>query len=240
MKLSLVVRATGKMEGHVLPITLSQFVVGRDPQCHLRPASPMISKRHCAVLQRDGKAYIRDFGSTNGTFLNDQPVKDEVELHHSDRLKIGPLMFEVRLVEELAGMKAATPKPPTKTVGSAPATAAVTKSPKTPPPVSRAPVTATKKDADTAAAKKLAAQADSEDDDIAAMLLSLQDDDRPSSAADGVIPEGSTVMDLAVPPPGAEDPNKPADKGKDKPKPSGNTSTAAKSILEQYMKRPRG
>ena len=72
------------------------------------------------------------------------------------------------------------------------------------------------------------------------MLLSLQDDDR-ASGLDSVVPEGSTVMDLVVPP-GAEDPNKPADKGKDKdkPKPSGNTSSAAKSILEQYMKRPRG
>ena len=245
MKLSLVVKAVGKMEGQVLPITLSQFVVGRDPQCHLRPASPMISKRHCALLQRDGKAYIRDFGSTNGTFLNDQPVKDEVELHDADRLKIGPLLFEVRLVQEAAVAKGPTPKPPTKAVAAKPATAAPTKSPKTPPPPSRAPVTTTKKDAEPAAAQKepAAATAGSEDDDIAAMLLSLQDDDRPSGLDGGVVPEGSTVMDLMVPPPG-QDPNQAADKGKDKdkekPKPSGNTSTAAKSILEQYMKRPRG
>ncbi len=241
MKLSLVVKAAGKMAGHVLPITLSQFVVGRDPQCHLRPASPMISKRHCALLQRDGKAYIRDFGSTNGTFLNDQPVKDEVELHHSDRLKIGPLLFEVHLVEEPAAVKPATPKPPTKAVGAKPATAASAKSPRTPPPPSRAPVTVAKKDAAPAPAEEDAAATGDADDDIAAMLLSLQDDDdRPLSGADGVIPEGSTVMDLIVPPPGAEDPNKPGEKGKDKPKPSGNTSSAAKSILEQYMKRPRG
>ena len=48
MKLSLVVKAAGKQEGKTLPITLSQFVVGRDPQCHLRPASAMISKCHPA------------------------------------------------------------------------------------------------------------------------------------------------------------------------------------------------
>ncbi len=240
MKLSLVVKAAGKMEGHVLPITLSQFVVGRDPQCHLRPASPMISKRHCAVLQRDGKAYIRDFGSTNGTFLNDQPVKDEVELHHNDRLKIGPLLFEVHMVAEPAAVKAATPKPPTKAVGAKPATAAPTKSPRTPPPPSRAAGDRGQEGSRAAPAEKEAAGEGGSDDDIAAMLLSLQDDDRPTSGGDGVIPEGSTVMDLVVPPPGAEDPNKPADKGKDKPKPSGNTSSAAKSILEQYMKRPRG
>ena len=34
--------------------------------------------------------------------------------------------------------------------------------------------------------------------------------------------------------------NKEKEKDKEKPKPSGNTSNAAKSILEQYMRRPRG
>src|SRR5690348_15369570 len=55
MKLSLLVMTPGKQEGKALEIKLSQFVVGRDPQCHLRPASPLISKRHCAIIQRDGK-----------------------------------------------------------------------------------------------------------------------------------------------------------------------------------------
>src|SRR6202050_4810880 len=97
MKLSLEVLTEGKQKGKLLPITLSQFLVGRDPQCHLRPASPLISKRHCALIQRDGKAFIRDFDSTNGTFVNDEPVKGERELHHDDQLKIGPMAFTVRL-----------------------------------------------------------------------------------------------------------------------------------------------
>jgi pSer/pThr/pTyr-binding forkhead associated (FHA) protein len=233
MKLSLVVRATGKQEGQVIPITLSQFVVGRDPQCHLRPASPMISKRHCALLQREGKAYIRDFGSTNGTFVNDQPVKDEAELHSGDRLKIGPLVFEVRLVAEPTAAKGATPKPPTRAVAAKPA-AAPSAAVKTPPPPSKAPAAAKKE----AAPEKETGGAD--DDDIAAMLLSLQDDG-PSAAPDGIVPEGSTVMDLMVP--GGDDtsqtPAQGKDKEKDKAKTIGNTSNAAKSILEQYMKRPR-
>ena len=231
MKLSLVVKAAGKLEGKVLPITLSQFVVGRDPQCQLRPASAMISKRHCAVIQREGKAYVRDFGSTNGTFVNDQAVKDEIELHNNDQLKIGPLLFQVQIAHDAPSLKGATPKPPTKAIADkAPPSAATAK---TPPPPSKAPA-ATKTSVD------LPAAGGSEDDDIANMLLSLQDDgDSPSSGADSVVPEGSTVMELIVPP-GVEDPTKAGDKSKDKPKASGNTSSAAKSILEQYMKRPRG
>ncbi|HEY7426452.1 MAG TPA: FHA domain-containing protein, partial [Gemmataceae bacterium] len=97
MKLSLVVQTPGSNQGKVLEIKLSPFVVGRDPSCHLRPASPMISKRHCALLQRDNKVFVRDFASSKGTFVNEEPVKGEVELHDGDRLKMGPLLLEVKI-----------------------------------------------------------------------------------------------------------------------------------------------
>src|SRR6266508_1359935 len=97
MKLGLVVLTTGKQEGKLLPIALPQFLIGRDPQCHLRPASAAISKRHCAVIQRDGKVFVRDFDSTNGTFVNDVQVKGESELHNEDSLKVGPLLFTVKI-----------------------------------------------------------------------------------------------------------------------------------------------
>lgn len=96
MKLSLIV-TQGNAQGKTVPINVPQFIIGRDPQCHLRPASPVISKRHCALLIREGKAYIRDFKSTNGTIVNDEPVDGERELKDKDRLKVGPLNFEVRI-----------------------------------------------------------------------------------------------------------------------------------------------
>src|SRR3954447_10838758 len=106
MKLSLIVLTSGKQEGKAIEIKGPEFLVGRDPECQLRPASPLISKRHCAIVLGDGKAVVRDFGSTNGTFLNDQPVKGEAELHNDDQLKIGPLHFRVRIEAP-----AAKPKP---------------------------------------------------------------------------------------------------------------------------------
>jgi pSer/pThr/pTyr-binding forkhead associated (FHA) protein len=97
MKLSLVVLTAGKMEGKVLEIKVPQFLIGRDAECQLRPASPLISKRHCAIHQRDGQVFVEDFGSTNGTHVNDQPVTGEVELNNGDLLKVGPIQFTVRL-----------------------------------------------------------------------------------------------------------------------------------------------
>src|SRR5437870_196565 len=114
MKLALVVMTPGKMEGKAIPIALSQFVIGRDPQCHLRPASPVISKRHCALLIRGERAFVRDFDSTNGTFLNDEPVKGELELHNADVLKVGPISFAVNLEATPAPVNKPTPPPATK------------------------------------------------------------------------------------------------------------------------------
>src|SRR5438876_397781 len=97
MKLSLVVLSEGKSKGQAIPITLSQFIVGRDAQCHLRPASALISKRHCAILVKNGKVFVRDFDSTNGTSVNDVPLKGECQLNNEDQLKIGPLEFRVKM-----------------------------------------------------------------------------------------------------------------------------------------------
>jgi predicted component of type VI protein secretion system len=113
MKLTLEVLTAGKMQGKTIPITLSQFIIGRDPQCQLRPASALISKRHCAVLVRNGGVYVRDFDSTNGTFINEQPVKGERELRDADQLKVGPLDFRVH-IEGILAVDKPTPIPPTK------------------------------------------------------------------------------------------------------------------------------
>jgi len=116
MKLSLVVTTAGKAQGQVIPIKLAQFVIGRDPQCNLRPASALISKRHCAVLVKSGQVFVRDFDSTNGTFINDKPVKGEAPLQNDDELKVGPLSFKV-LIEDQASVS--KPTPPPKPAGSA-------------------------------------------------------------------------------------------------------------------------
>lgn len=110
MKLSLVVATAGKALGQVIPITLAQFVIGRDPQCNLRPASALISKRHCAILIKNGQVFVRDFDSTNGTFINDKPVKGELPMQHDDVLKVGPLAFKVR-IEDQASISKPTPPP---------------------------------------------------------------------------------------------------------------------------------
>jgi pSer/pThr/pTyr-binding forkhead associated (FHA) protein len=110
MKVSLVV-AEGAHQGKVIPIKLAKFVIGRDPQCHLRPSSASISKRHCVIVVKGDRVILRDLESTNGTFVNDEPLQGPTELHDEDRLKIGPLAFTVKL-EASVSVDKPTPVPP--------------------------------------------------------------------------------------------------------------------------------
>jgi predicted component of type VI protein secretion system len=105
MKIWLAV-ADGPHKGKEIAIKLPQFIIGRDPQCQLRPASSMISRRHCAILVRQGRVYLRDFGSTNGTVVNGTRVEGEIELHDQDRITIDPLAFTFNVKTEPASAQA--------------------------------------------------------------------------------------------------------------------------------------
>lgn len=227
MKLHLLVLTTGKQEGKLIDIKLPQFLIGRDPQCHLRPASPMISKRHCAFIQKDGKVYIRDFGSTNGTFVNDEPVQGERELHNDDQVKVGPIVFAVRLEAEAKPASGLTPVPATQPAAN-----------KTPLPPNKGAPPAKK----PAATDTPVPANKGDDDEIHALLMGdgstpAETDEQPA------IPEGSTVFDLKVPPEIAAG-GKPPEAGKPgatppKPPSTGDTRSAAARLLEKMTKRPR-
>lgn len=251
MKLSLVVQTPGPNQGKVLEIKLSQFVIGRDPQCHLRPASPKISNRHCAVLQRDNKVFVRDFESINGTFVNDEQVTGEVELHDGDRLKMGPLLFEVKIEVAAPVNRPVVPRKPATTPAARANTPAssVDNKGSSQPAVARRPARAASAVATDTQTDAPAAQADaqmetsaegggaSSDEDIASMLLSLGDDSSDEPFGGGSeVPEGSTVHEMPAPPDPAAQPAKEREKAKHTA--PVNTSQAAKSILAKYMKRP--
>jgi pSer/pThr/pTyr-binding forkhead associated (FHA) protein len=74
----------------------------------------MISKRHCAVIVKNEQVSVRDFDSTNGTFVNEEQIKGEVPLKDGDLLKLGPLSFKV-VIEGKPAISAPTPPPKPRT-----------------------------------------------------------------------------------------------------------------------------
>jgi pSer/pThr/pTyr-binding forkhead associated (FHA) protein len=113
MKLNLIVLTPGNSQGKKIPVNRTPFLIGRDPKCHLRPSSPMVSTQHCSIVLRQRKLYVSDLGSTNGTFLNEVRVDKELEMHHADRLRVGPLILGVS-VEIGTPVDQPTPLPPSR------------------------------------------------------------------------------------------------------------------------------
>ncbi|VTS03603.1 FHA domain-containing protein [Tuwongella immobilis] len=241
MKVNLIV-AQGVHQGKQIPISVPEFIIGRDEKCQLRPASQVISKQHCAIIQRDGKVFIKDFGSTNGTFVNKSQISGEVLLNDQDYLQVGPLEFRIQIQVPVvqSDSKPSMPATPAKAAASqtvaASAKETVVSEAKTVAPAAKPapkPVAATVDD--SALNRDESKETDGQNSErLAALLLGMgDDDDTPSPTADG-IPEGSTVMEMPGLNPTA-DAKKPAAKADDK---VANSNVAA-DILKLYTQRRR-
>jgi predicted component of type VI protein secretion system len=65
--------------------------IGRDAANDLVFESPTVSRRHAAVIFRDGRWWIEDRGSYNGTYLNGARLQPGVPmpLRHTDQIQLG-------------------------------------------------------------------------------------------------------------------------------------------------------
>ena len=95
----------GKNDGRLIAINVPEFVIGRGETAHLRPQSDLVSRAHCSVLVADGKVVLRDLGSRNGTFLNDERLEGEQQVTIGDRFRVGRLQFEFQIDHAVAGSK---------------------------------------------------------------------------------------------------------------------------------------
>ena len=82
-------------DGHAdIALDRAVVVVGRHRWCHVRIASPRVSRRHCRLaLDRDG-VLVRDLGSTNGTRINGRRV-DRGVLRPGDELSIADCRYHL-------------------------------------------------------------------------------------------------------------------------------------------------
>jgi pSer/pThr/pTyr-binding forkhead associated (FHA) protein len=53
---------------------------------------PLVSRNHCELYEADGKLMVRDLGSLNGTFVNNERI-DEAPLAPGELLTIGTVTF---------------------------------------------------------------------------------------------------------------------------------------------------
>ncbi|MCX6259168.1 MAG: FHA domain-containing protein, partial [Bacteroidia bacterium] len=70
------------------------IIIGRDPSCEVVLEDLRISRKHAEVYRKDGNIWVRDLGSTNGTFLNGNLLKTDEKLNDDDTLIIGLYSFK--------------------------------------------------------------------------------------------------------------------------------------------------
>ncbi len=69
-------------------ITTPLVILGRGTDCDLRLVDPGVSRHHAEIRVEDGEVVLVDLGSTNGTFVNDQPVR-RIALSDGTRVTLG-------------------------------------------------------------------------------------------------------------------------------------------------------
>jgi len=86
--------SAGETDG---PIEEAEYVldgretsVGRSPSCDIAlSGDQLVSRRHALLRFRHGNYTIVDLGSSNGTYINDAEIREEVVLHDGDVIKVG-------------------------------------------------------------------------------------------------------------------------------------------------------
>ena len=217
MKISLVVLTAGKMMGKEIPITAAEFRIGKDPSCQLKPAAG-VSDKHCAFLVKQGKLFLVDLGSAEGTFVNDNKISAEVELKPKDKVKVGPLLFEVKIEATAPAAKPAVAAAP---AAANPAVAAPAAKPAVAAPAAK-PV-------EKVEPKKSSGDGDDDLDD----LLFDDDDKAPSGTKPSwkdAIPEAGAEKDAG----GSGATSEGGAKPEEKPKPAANTSDAAAALFAKF------
>jgi len=94
MKVTLTV---GESRPRTVVVDSLEFLIGRAEDCDLKLHNPLVSRHHCALTIQDGRLYVRDLQSVNGTGVNNQILIGQRPLRDGDNLWVAATPIEVRI-----------------------------------------------------------------------------------------------------------------------------------------------
>ncbi|MBM4358241.1 MAG: FHA domain-containing protein [Deltaproteobacteria bacterium] len=73
--------------------------IGRTPGNDIVVAHPQVSSRHAQVEHHDGRVFVTDLGSANGTYVNGHrlPPGQKVEIANGQKIYVGPMPLQLQL-----------------------------------------------------------------------------------------------------------------------------------------------
>ena len=79
-------------------------IIGRGKGSTITLLQPLVSRQHCELFETNGKLWVRDLGSLNGTYVNNDKVT-ESEIPPNELLTVGTVTFRA-VYEPLGGTDA--------------------------------------------------------------------------------------------------------------------------------------
>ncbi len=71
-----------------IPITESQTIIGRQPDCNIRVLKSAVSRQHCKLVCEDQMVTVADLNSSNGTYLNNKRISTPTTVQPGDILSL--------------------------------------------------------------------------------------------------------------------------------------------------------
>ena len=79
--------------GKKFDLNRPQIIIGRSSKADIQIDQEAVSRNHCKIINTGNAIMLRDMGSTNGTYVNDEMI-DEYVLRDGDFIKVGRCIFK--------------------------------------------------------------------------------------------------------------------------------------------------
>ncbi|MGA2498588.1 MAG: protein kinase [Tepidisphaeraceae bacterium] len=80
----------------------SDAILGRGPRVHCMLEDASVGSQHCRLIQAGHEVHIEQIDSARGTWLNGTALRGAMTVRDCDQLRIGNLMFQLK-IDEIAG-----------------------------------------------------------------------------------------------------------------------------------------
>lgn len=87
----------GPRRGQIIKIRVNSTIGRSEGQIVID--DPKVSNPHAKITFENGKFFIWDFGSRNGTYVNGNRIRIATLLHENDIIKIGDRLFVIKILD---------------------------------------------------------------------------------------------------------------------------------------------